>query len=328
MMDKNAPKPKRLDPMKLNLLILSAALTAGTVTPGLAARLGDAAAPLTIKDWVKGKPIDVKDGKNIYVVEFWATWCGPCKVSIPHLTEMQKKFKDKGVVFVGISDETVDKVKPFVEKMGETMGYVVACDDERKSSAGYMEAFGQGGIPTAFVVGQEGKVLWFGHPMGELEKTLEQIIAGKYDLKANAKKDESRALMNDYQALSTKGDDKAKEMGRKLLADAGDDVDALTELAFNIVANTANPHRDLALADEALDKAEKAAGGKDHRVLGVRSIVRFESGKQDEGLAMAKEAADLCKDENTKRRYQNFARVMQARMSQKAKTEKIDKPKE
>jgi thiol-disulfide isomerase/thioredoxin len=328
MADKNAPKPKPLDPMKLNLLILSAALTAGTVTPVLAAKLGDAAAPLTIKDWVKGKPIDVKDGKNIYVVEFWATWCGPCKVSIPHLTEMQKKFKDKGVVFVGISDETVDKVKPFVEKMGETMDYVVACDDDRKSSAGYMEAYGQGGIPTAFVVNQEGKVLWFGHPMGELEKTLEQIIAGKYDLKANAKKDEARVAMNDYQTLSSKGDDKAKEIGRKLLAYAGDDVDALTELAFNIVANTANPHRDLALADEALDKAEKAAGGKDHRVLGVRSIVRFESGKQDEGLAMAKEAADLCKDESTKRRYQNFARVMQARMSQKAKTEKPDKTKE
>jgi thiol-disulfide isomerase/thioredoxin len=308
--------------MKLNLLFLGAALTAGTTTTALAARLGDAAAPLTIKDWVKGKPIDVKDGKNIYVVEFWATWCGPCKVSIPHLTEMQKKFKDKGVVFVGISDETADKVKPFVEKMGEKMDYVVACDDDRKSSTGYMEAYGQGGIPTAFIVGQEGKVLWFGHPMGELEKILEQIIAGKYDLKASAKKDEARAAMNDYQMLSSKGDDKAKEIGRKLLADAGEDIDALTEFAFNIVANTANEHRDLALAEEALNKAEKAAGGKDHRVLGVRSIVRFESGKQEEGLAMAKEAADLCKDESLRRRYQNFARVMQTRMSQKAKPEK------
>ena len=55
------------------------------------ASLGDPAAPLTIKDWVKGKPANVRDGKAVYVVEFWATWCGPCRVSIPHLTELQKR---------------------------------------------------------------------------------------------------------------------------------------------------------------------------------------------------------------------------------------------
>src|SRR5436189_5204296 len=110
--------------MKINPLLL-AGLVGLTAFPLLAARLGDPAAALTIKDWVKGKAVDVKDGKNIYVVEFWATWCGPCKVSIPHLTEMQAKFKDKGVVFVGISDEPLATVKPFVEKMAEKMDYTV-----------------------------------------------------------------------------------------------------------------------------------------------------------------------------------------------------------
>ena len=86
-------------------LLLGAALILGVAMSSTAAKLGDPAAPLSIKEWVKGKPVDVKDGKNIYVVEFWATWCGPCRTSIPHLTELQKKFKDKGVVFVGVSDE-------------------------------------------------------------------------------------------------------------------------------------------------------------------------------------------------------------------------------
>jgi thiol-disulfide isomerase/thioredoxin len=72
-------------------------------------------------------------GKQTYVVEFWATWCGPCRVSIPHLTELQKKFKTQGVTFIGVSDETEDKVKPFVDKMGDKMDYTVAVDDERRA---------------------------------------------------------------------------------------------------------------------------------------------------------------------------------------------------
>ena len=53
--------------------------------------VGDKAPPLSISDWVKGAPVDfAKDiGKKIYVVEFWATWCPPCKASVPRLTDFQ-----------------------------------------------------------------------------------------------------------------------------------------------------------------------------------------------------------------------------------------------
>ncbi len=143
------------------------------------AKRGDAAAPLKIKEWVKGGPADPLDGKNIYVVEFWATWCPPCRVSIPHLTELQKRFKDKGVVFIGISDEAPATVKPFVAKMGERMNYLVACDDDRQTFGPYMEAFRHDGIPTAFVVDKSGKVVWDGHPMGGLEQAIESVLAGQ-----------------------------------------------------------------------------------------------------------------------------------------------------
>lgn len=303
-------------------MFLGAALAALLAVPTSAAKLGDPAAPLKIKEWVKGKAVDVTDGKNLYVVEFWATWCGPCKTSIPHLTELQQKFKDKGVIFVGISDETVDKVKPFVEKMGGKMDYTVAVDDNRKSNEGYMVAYGQGGIPTAFIVGKDKKVLWFGHPMSELEETLDQILAGKYDLKTAAKKDEARARLDDYQKLSAKGDAKAKELGQQILADAGDDAQALCDFAFGIAANMRNKNRDFALADEALDKAAKIAGAKDPRVLGTRAISRFEAGQQEEGVALAKQAVELAPNDRDKSRYQNYVRVMESRMKAKGGTGK------
>ena len=123
-------------------------------------------------------------------MEFWATWCGPCKTSIPHLTELQKK--NPGVAFIGVSvwEQDQDKVKPFVEEMGDKMAYRVAMDavpDKEKASEGamaksWMTAAGQNGIPTAFIINKEGKIAWIGHPM-EMEKPLEKIIAGTWDLK-------------------------------------------------------------------------------------------------------------------------------------------------
>ena len=300
--------------MRMHKLFLTATLTAALAPSVFADKIGDPAAPLKIKEWVKGKEVNVLDGKNLYVVEFWATWCGPCKVSIPHLTEMQKKFKDRGVVFVGISDEAVDKVKPFVENMGAEMDYVVACDDERKSNTGYMQAYGANGIPHAFVVSKDKKIIWQGHPMDGLEQALLAMVDGKYDVTSAVKKDEARAALADYQKAATADDPKAKDLGRKLLTDAGKDVEALTTLAFNIAANMRVKNRDFALAEEALNLAEKSAGGKDHRVLGARSVVSFEAGKKEDGLALAKEAVELAKDDQDKSRYKNYVRVMEARL--------------
>ena len=68
--------------------------------PGQLLGVGDPAPKLAVKSFVKGEPIKSLEPGKVYVVEFWATWCGPCRVTIPHLTELQKKHVD--VVFVGV----------------------------------------------------------------------------------------------------------------------------------------------------------------------------------------------------------------------------------
>src|SRR6185503_8736219 len=81
--------------------------------------LGDVAPELHVTDWLKGEKVDLAAGKDkhVYVIELWATWCPPCRDSSPHLSAMQKKYKDKGVVFVGLSGEEAAEVKPFVARM-------------------------------------------------------------------------------------------------------------------------------------------------------------------------------------------------------------------
>jgi thiol-disulfide isomerase/thioredoxin len=156
--------------------------------------VGDAAPKLEVSEFVKGDAVKSFEKKKIYVVEFWATWCGPCRTSIPHLSELQKKNKD--VVFIGVSvfEQDQSKIKPFVEEMGEKMAYRVAMDDvgtgkgnEGKMAKNWMIASEQSGIPTAFIVNGDAKIAWIGHPM-QMEKPLEEIISGKWDL-AKAKAD-------------------------------------------------------------------------------------------------------------------------------------------
>ncbi len=301
------------------IALLSALLACFTLSAS-AAKIGDKAAPLVIQDWVKGSAVNVHDGKNVYVVEFWATWCGPCRTSIPHLSDLQKKFKSKNVVFIGISDEEKGTVAPFVKEMGAKMDYLVACDKDRQTSDGYMKAYDQNGIPAAFIVGKDGKVLWVGHPMAELEETLTEVVAGKFDLAAAIKRDDSRVLVGEFQQLTAAGDPKAKDIGAKLLTIFADDHKALTAFAFEAVADPKIPNRNFPFAESALDAAEKAPGAELHLIKAVRAVVRFESGKTEEGLKLIDEAIEATEHAADKAQYNSFKRVMKARVEEVQKS--------
>jgi thiol-disulfide isomerase/thioredoxin len=192
------------------LLVLSCAASARA-----ALTLGDAAPPVTVSKWVKGTPVTSFDPDKVYVMEFWATWCGPCIQSIPHLTEMAHKYKD--VTFTGTSVWENDdaKVEPFVKEMGDKMDYHVAMDDKSTIAKGamataWMDAALQNGIPTAFVV-KDRKILWIGHPMA-MEEPLKQILAGTYDMAA------AKTALEKEQAQAAAQQKLATEFNEKVMA--------------------------------------------------------------------------------------------------------------
>jgi len=143
---------------------------------------GSAAPNIEFKTWVQGKPIKSFSKKGTYVVEFWATWCGPCIQSIPHINELSKKHKQ--VKFLGVSiweENTKNEVQDFVKKMADKMTYNVAFGGMREGMAKtWMEAAGQNGIPAAFIV-RDRKIMWVGHPM-EMDKPLEAVLNGTHDV--------------------------------------------------------------------------------------------------------------------------------------------------
>ena len=157
--------------------------------------IGSKAPKLDIEHWVQdgnGKlgPVEKFEDGKVYVVEFWATWCGPCIASMPHISELQQKYRDKGVTVISISDEDLETVEGFLKRevAGEegktyadlTQYYCLTTDPDRSSHDAYMKAAGQNGIPTAFIVGKDGVIEWIGHPM-TMDEPLEKVIEGSWD---------------------------------------------------------------------------------------------------------------------------------------------------
>jgi thiol-disulfide isomerase/thioredoxin len=157
------------------------ALTSTALGQRKSLEVGDAAPGLQIDTWVKGDETAIETGK-VYVVEFWATWCPPCRKSIPHLTKLQQEYGEKGLTIIGISNEKTDKVKPFVQQQGDKMDYTVAVDRRDATNRAWMKAANKKGIPTAFIVDQKGKIAFIGHPMDEqMDAIIAQCVGGRYD---------------------------------------------------------------------------------------------------------------------------------------------------
>ena len=148
--------------------------------------IGSRAPSVLASYWIKGEPVGTFAPDQIYVVEFWATWCPPCRDSMPHLSALQDEYGD-AVRFLGFSDEAEETVAKFLgsaqseeKTWDQVVTYSLALDDERATYDAYMSASGQRGIPTAFIVGRDGFIEWIGHPM-QMDQPLRAVVDDQWD---------------------------------------------------------------------------------------------------------------------------------------------------
>jgi len=197
---------------------------------------GDPAPSIAELVSVSGEKLERFEPGTIYVIDFWATWCGPCIRAMPHMSDLAKKYKDKNVKVHGISiwetemradKALIDRVRDFVQT-SETIAYPISYGGDNGDLARrWMNGAGRTTIPTVFVIDKEGKIAWIGHPMMGLDDALAKIVAGTFD---PAKEQEAAKQRENNRQIGMR---MATRLQQRVQAK---DWEAALEIADNIIA--------------------------------------------------------------------------------------------
>lgn len=164
--------------------------TADAVASAQPLEIGAPVPRIDVAHWLDRPPATAALGPGrVVVLEFVASWCPHCRAAVSDLNGLWRRYADRGVTFVAVTHESADDARsmlvPGSAAADDVPAFPVGADPDLSTHAGYLDAFGEQGVPTVFLVGQDGRLEWVGHP-DILEEPLRQVVEGTWDRAAFA----------------------------------------------------------------------------------------------------------------------------------------------
>jgi thiol-disulfide isomerase/thioredoxin len=173
------------------------------IRPAPTLKVGDPAPSMNASKWLQGDKVNRFEPGKSYVIEFWATWCGPCIAFMPDLAEVQAQYRDNGLMCIGLTvrdpDNSMDKAESFVKKRGPKLKYSFAYADDRSTWDAWMTVAGKNAIPCTFVVDQAGRIGFIGNPI-YLGIVAPLVVRG--GMSAEAINEEVAKVVKEWDAVS------------------------------------------------------------------------------------------------------------------------------
>ncbi|WP_035969176.1 TlpA disulfide reductase family protein, partial [Bradyrhizobium sp. WSM1417] len=166
--------------------------------------LASPAPSLKVENWLRGEPLTNFEPGKLYIVEFWASWCAPCEEAMPHLIELQAKYKDEGLAVVGVAanekaataDEARAKLDAWLTEKFSNLNYRIGFDSTRAMNKLWMDASSSLAIPRSFVVDRDGHIAFIGNPI-DIDHVLPKIINGTWRSSDEAKAADAKRIGED-----------------------------------------------------------------------------------------------------------------------------------
>ncbi len=296
--------------------------------PDLELDVGHKAPKLEVTSFLAGEAFSSWEPGKAYVVDFWATWCGPCIHSMPHLSEVQERFADRGLRVVAVNiwerktgDERMELLREFSQTHAANMRYTVAVDGDKRMEETWMKAAGRRGIPSAFVVDRDGYIAWIGHPASpDMEATVERVLttgmtdANRAELREKSRLERlSQAWVSELVKVAREGDEaKTVAVGEALLrTHLKDSSEALNQFAWMVVANDATGEGMVGLARRMATRACELTEWKNSDILDTLAFCCLRSDDQREAVRVMRLAVEHAKSDEEREFYADRLREME-----------------
>jgi thiol-disulfide isomerase/thioredoxin len=272
--------------------------------------LGSQAPPITVQRWLKGNAFGGFDRNHVYLVEFWATWCGPCLNAAHHLSATQKKYGPKGLVVLSIASpdkfgNDLPTIQKCIKEHDAQMSYNIGFDAEAENAYlgifrgqtahSYMAAARWKQFPVSFVVDRQGRIVFIGLP-SVADGVIEEALLGTVDVKKRAEElsayQDAEDRINDYfKLLDGKKYDDARKLAHELIEGPFKSDAKMNWLIGNSIVDVLQdvPSPDMSLAEHCIDMAVRASRGDDVNINASLACLKFRQGKKAEAIKLMRE---------------------------------------